>query len=73
MGAEFVQLSLVPMLIGALAAVACALPGNFLTRRFFQLSPSRRGSQLGRGNVHKCVFGAADARHAAKKADRHCV
>jgi manganese/zinc/iron transport system permease protein len=33
MGAEFVQLSLVPMLIGALAAVACALPGNFLLLR----------------------------------------
>ncbi|WP_373355188.1 metal ABC transporter permease [Pseudoroseicyclus sp. CXY001] len=33
MGAEFVQLSLTPMLIGALAAVACALPGNFLILR----------------------------------------
>ncbi|MFM1814282.1 MAG: hypothetical protein RI990_1181 [Planctomycetota bacterium] len=31
--AEFVQLSLVPMLIGILAAVACALPGNFLILR----------------------------------------
>ena len=33
MGAEFVQLSLAPILIGALAAVACALPGNFLILR----------------------------------------
>lgn len=33
MGAEFVQLSLVPMLIGTLAAMACALPGNFLILR----------------------------------------
>ncbi len=32
-GAEFVPFSLVPMLIGALAAVACALPGNFLVLR----------------------------------------
>ena len=33
MGAEFVQFSLTPILIGALAAVACALPGNFLILR----------------------------------------
>ena len=33
MGAEFVILSLVPILIGAAAAVACALPGNFLILR----------------------------------------
>jgi manganese/zinc/iron transport system permease protein len=33
MGAEFVQVSLTPILIGALAAVACALPGNFLILR----------------------------------------
>ena len=33
MGAEFVQLSLTPILIGILAAVACALPGNFLILR----------------------------------------
>ncbi|MEM9048435.1 MAG: metal ABC transporter permease [Pseudomonadota bacterium] len=33
MGAEFVQLSLVPILIGMLAAIACALPGNFLILR----------------------------------------
>ncbi|MEK9661574.1 MAG: metal ABC transporter permease, partial [Alphaproteobacteria bacterium] len=33
MGAEFVQLSLAPLLIGTLAAVACALPGNFLLLR----------------------------------------
>jgi len=32
-GAEFVPFSLVPMLIGCLAAVACALPGNFLVLR----------------------------------------
>ncbi|MCG6884634.1 MAG: metal ABC transporter permease [Silicimonas sp.] len=32
-GAEFVPFSLVPMLIGALAAVACAIPGNFLVLR----------------------------------------
>jgi manganese/zinc/iron transport system permease protein len=33
MGSEFVMLSLVPILIGILAAVACALPGNFLVLR----------------------------------------
>jgi manganese/zinc/iron transport system permease protein len=33
MGAEFVQLSLVPMLTGIFVAVACALPGNFLVLR----------------------------------------
>ena len=33
MGAEFVQFSLTPMLIGTLAAMACALPGNFLILR----------------------------------------
>ena len=33
MGAEFVALSLPPMLIGTLAAMACALPGNFLLLR----------------------------------------
>lgn len=33
MGAEFVQLSLAPILIGTFAAVACALPGNFLLLR----------------------------------------
>ena len=33
MGAEFVQLSLAPILIGICAAVACALPGNFLLLR----------------------------------------
>ena len=33
MGAEFVQLSLTPMLTGMLAAIACALPGNFLLLR----------------------------------------
>jgi manganese/zinc/iron transport system permease protein len=33
MGAEFVALSLPPMVIGVLAAVACALPGNFLLLR----------------------------------------
>ena len=33
MGAEFVQLSLVPLLIGTLAAIACALPGNYLVLR----------------------------------------
>ncbi len=32
-GAEFVPLSLTPILIGCLAAVACALPGNFLLLR----------------------------------------
>jgi manganese/zinc/iron transport system permease protein len=32
-GAEFVPLSLTPMLIGIFAAVACALPGNFLLLR----------------------------------------
>jgi len=32
-GAEFVPLSLTPMLIGILAAIACALPGNFLLLR----------------------------------------
>lgn len=33
MGAEFVQLSLTPLLIGIFAAIACALPGNFLILR----------------------------------------
>lgn len=33
MGYEFVALSLPPMLIGTLAAMACALPGNFLLLR----------------------------------------
>ncbi len=33
MGAEFVALSLPPMVIGTLAAMACALPGNFLLLR----------------------------------------
>lgn len=33
MGSEFVPLSLPPLLIGAFAAVACALPGNFLLLR----------------------------------------
>ncbi len=33
LGAEFVQLSLTPIVIGILAAVACALPGNFLLLR----------------------------------------
>ena len=32
-GAEFVPLSLVPMLIGIFVAIACALPGNFLVLR----------------------------------------
>ncbi|MGH1349335.1 MAG: metal ABC transporter permease [Methyloligellaceae bacterium] len=33
MGTEFVQLSLTPIVIGILASVACALPGNFLLLR----------------------------------------
>jgi len=33
MGADFVQFSLTPILIGILAAIACALPGNFLILR----------------------------------------
>ena len=33
MAAEFVQFSLTPILIGTLAAIACALPGNFLILR----------------------------------------
>lgn len=33
MGADFVILSLVPLLVAMLAAVACALPGNFLILR----------------------------------------
>lgn len=32
-GADFVPFSLVPLVIGCLAAVACALPGNFLVLR----------------------------------------
>lgn len=32
-GADFVPFSLIPMLIGCMAAVACALPGNFLVLR----------------------------------------
>lgn len=33
MGSEFVQFSLTPILIGVFAAMACALPGNFLILR----------------------------------------
>ncbi len=33
MGADFVQFSLTPILVGIFAAVACALPGNFLILR----------------------------------------
>ncbi|MGR3712678.1 MAG: metal ABC transporter permease [Shimia sp.] len=33
MGVEFVPLSLTPLLIGIFAAIACALPGNFLVLR----------------------------------------
>jgi manganese/zinc/iron transport system permease protein len=33
MGADFVQFSLTPILIGIFAAIACALPGNFLILR----------------------------------------
>ena len=33
MGSEFVMLSLTPILIGILASIACALPGNFLVLR----------------------------------------
>ena len=33
MGSEFVQFSLTPIMIGVLAAIACALPGNFLILR----------------------------------------
>ena len=33
MGADFVQLSLPPIVIGVLASIACALPGNFLLLR----------------------------------------
>jgi len=33
MGSEFVALSLVPLVIGVLVAIACALPGNFLLLR----------------------------------------
>ena len=33
MGNEFVQFSLTPILIGILASIACALPGNFLVLR----------------------------------------
>jgi manganese/zinc/iron transport system permease protein len=33
MGAEFVQFSLTPLLIGLFAAIACAVPGNFLLLR----------------------------------------
>ena len=33
MGADFVQFSLTPILIGVFSAIACALPGNFLILR----------------------------------------
>ena len=33
LGPEFVQLSLTPILIGVLASIACAVPGNFLVLR----------------------------------------
>ncbi|MEM9580628.1 MAG: metal ABC transporter permease, partial [Pseudomonadota bacterium] len=32
-GADFVALSLPPILIGVLASIACAIPGNFLLLR----------------------------------------
>ncbi|MBO6782385.1 MAG: metal ABC transporter permease [Alphaproteobacteria bacterium] len=32
-GAEFIQISLAPLVIGVLSAIACALPGNFLILR----------------------------------------
>jgi manganese/zinc/iron transport system permease protein len=32
-GAEFLQLTLTPLLIGLIAAIACAIPGNFLVLR----------------------------------------
>ena len=46
MGADFVQLDLTPMLIGILAAIACALPGNFLIekRRRFPVARSNHWS-----------------------------
>lgn len=33
LGSDFVQLSLVPIVIGVLASIACAIPGNFLILR----------------------------------------
>jgi manganese/zinc/iron transport system permease protein len=49
MGAGFVQLSLPPILIGAMAAVACALPGNLLLLR--------RQSLLGDAVAHAVLPG----------------
>ena len=50
---EFVMLSLPPMLIGALAAMACALPGNFLLLR--------RQSMMGDAISHAVLPGVVAA------------
>lgn len=53
MSADFVQLSLTPLLIGTLAAVACALPGNFLVLR--------RQSLIGDAVAHVALPGIVGA------------
>jgi len=53
MSSEFVQLSLVPLLIGTLAAVACALVGNFLVLR--------RQSLIGDAVAHVALPGIVGA------------
>lgn len=53
MSNEFVQLSLVPLLIGTLAAVACALVGNFLVLR--------RQSLIGDAVAHVALPGIVGA------------
>ncbi len=53
MSSEFVQLSLVPMLIGTLASVACALVGNFLVLR--------RQSLIGDAVAHVALPGIVGA------------
>ena len=53
MGNEFVQLSLAPLVIGTLACVACALPGNFLVLR--------RQSLIGDAIAHVALPGIVGA------------
>jgi manganese/zinc/iron transport system permease protein len=53
MGQDFVMLSLPPMVIGTLAAIACALPGNFLLLR--------RQSMLGDAISHVVLPGIVAA------------
>lgn len=53
MSQDFIQLSLVPLLIGTLACIACALPGNFLVLR--------RQSLIGDAVAHVALPGIVGA------------